>query len=43
MSKVSITELASKLMEKHGLKRTEAELFIRQFVGVINDGLKNDK
>lgn len=26
MSKVSITELASKLMEKHGLKRTEAEL-----------------
>lgn len=43
MSKVSISELASKLMEKHGLKRTEAELFIRQFVGVINDGLKNDK
>lgn len=43
MSKVLITELASKLMEKHGLKRTEAELFIRQFVGVINDGLKNDK
>ena len=43
MSKVSITELASKLMEKHGLKRTEAELFIRQFVGVINDGPKNDK
>ena len=43
MSKVSITELSSKLMEKHGLKRTEAELFIRQFVGVINDGLKNDK
>ncbi len=43
MSKVSITELASKLIEKHGLKRTEAELFIRQFVGVINDGLKNDK
>ena len=43
MSKVSITELASKLMEKHGLKRTEAELFIRQFVGVINDGLKKDK
>ena len=43
MSKVSITELASKLMEKHDLKRTEAELFIRQFVGVINDGLKNDK
>ena len=43
MSKVSITELASKLMEKHGLKRTEAELFIRQFVGIINDGLKNDK
>lgn len=43
MSKVSITELASKLMEKHGLKRTDAELFIRQFVGVINDGLKNDK
>ena len=43
MSKVSITELASKLMEKHGLKHTEAELFIRQFVGVINDGLKNDK
>lgn len=43
MSKVSITELASKLMEKHGLKRTEAELFICQFVGVINDGLKNDK
>lgn len=43
MSKVSITELASKLMEKHCLKRTEAELFIRQFVGVINDGLKNDK
>ena len=43
MSKVSITELASKLMEKHGFKRTEAELFIRQFVGVINDGLKNDK
>ena len=43
MSKVSITELASKLMEKHGLKRTEAELFIRQFVVVINDGLKNDK
>ena len=43
MSKVSIAELASKLMEKHGLKRTEAELFIRQFVGVINDGLKNDK
>lgn len=43
MSKVSITEIASKLMEKHGLKRTEAELFIRQFVGVINDGLKNDK
>lgn len=43
MSKVSITELGSKLMEKHGLKRTEAELFIRQFVGVINDGLKNDK
>ena len=43
MSKVSITELASKLMEKHGHKRTEAELFIRQFVGVINDGLKNDK
>lgn len=43
MSKVSITELASKLVEKHGLKRTEAELFIRQFVGVINDGLKNDK
>lgn len=43
MSKVSITELASKLMEKHGLKRTEAELFIRQFVGVINAGLKNDK
>lgn len=43
MSKVSITELVSKLIEKHGLKRTEAELFIRQFVGVINDGLKNDK
>lgn len=43
MSKVSISELASKLMEKHSLKRTEAELFIRQFVGVINDGLKNDK
>lgn len=43
MSKASISELASKLMEKHGLKRTEAELFIRQFVGVINDGLKNDK
>ena len=43
MSKVSISELASKLMEKHGFKRTEAELFIRQFVGVINDGLKNDK
>lgn len=43
MSKVSITELASKLMEKHGLKRSDAELFIRQFVGVINDGLKNDK
>lgn len=43
MSKVSISELASKLMEKHGLKRTDAELFIRQFVGVINDGLKNDK
>ena len=43
MSKVSISELASKLMAKHGLKRTEAELFIRQFVGVINDGLKNDK
>lgn len=43
MSKVSISELAFKLMEKHGLKRTEAELFIRQFVGVINDGLKNDK
>jgi len=43
MSKVSISELVSKLMEKHGLKRTEAELFIRQFVGVINDGLKNDK
>lgn len=43
MSKVSIAELASVLMEKHGLKRTEAELFIRQFVGVINDGLKSDK
>ena len=43
MSKVTIAELASILMEKHGLKRTEAELFIRQFVGVINDGLKNDK
>lgn len=43
MSKVSIAELALVLMEKHGLKRTEAELFIRQFVGVINDGLKSDK
>lgn len=43
MSKVSIAELGSVLMEKHGLKRTEAELFIRQFVGVINDGLKSDK
>ena len=43
MSKVSIAELASVLMEKHGLKRTEAELFIRQFVGVINEGLKSDK
>lgn len=43
MSKVSVAELASVLMEKHGLKRTEAELFIRQMVLVVNDGLKTDK
>lgn len=43
MSKVTITELASVLMDKHGLKRTEAELFIRQFVVVVNESLTTDK
>lgn len=43
MSKIGITELAAVLMEKHGLKRTEAELFIRQFVVVVNESLTNDK
>lgn len=43
MSKISITELASVLMDKHGLKRTEAELFIRQLVVVVNESLKKDK
>lgn len=43
MSKIGIAELATVLMEKHGLKRTEAELFIRQFVVVVNESLTNDK
>ena len=43
MSKITINELASTLMAKHGLKRTEAELFIRQFVVVVNEALTNDK
>lgn len=43
MSKISIAELASVLMEKHDLKRTEAELFIRQLVVVVNEALKKDK
>lgn len=40
---IKITDLASVLMEQHGLTKNEADFFIPLFVDVLTTGLKTDK
>lgn len=43
MGKVNISDLASILCTKHGLKRKEAQTFINNMVSIIHDALETDK
>ena len=43
MSKLNLTDLASRLMEKHGLDKREAAFFIDAIIETIHKGLDADK
>lgn len=43
MSKISLSDLAQRLVEKSGISLQDAELFIRKMFDVANEGLQSDK
>lgn len=43
MAKGIMVEFARVLAEKHGLQEKQARLFLKNFIAVINDGLRDDK
>lgn len=43
MSKITNSDLAKVLMEKHGLAKTDAEYFVVQMFHILNIGLRQDK
>lgn len=43
MAKIDIMTLAAALSSRHGLKKAEAQNFIKAFVATLNDGLRADK
>lgn len=43
MSKITNSDLAKVLMEKHGLTKADAERFVTQMFDTLNNGLRKDK
>lgn len=43
MSKITNSDLAKVLMEKHGLTKADAERFVVQMFDILNSGLRQDK
>lgn len=43
MAKIDILSLASALTARHGLKKSEAQAFIKSFIETLSDGLRADK
>lgn len=43
MSKISLSDVAQRLVEKSGISLQDAELFIRKMFDVANEGLQSDK
>ncbi len=43
MGKIDLLSLSHVLAERHGMKKKDAQAFVKELVGVLNDGLRTDR